>query len=125
MKLKEHNEKYKRIPNRDLFRDELNKAKEEKNKFEIRPVDPDYYKKISAKNRPTLPNKMMRFEEMMRHLAAIMRSINNLNPMGKRLSEKYTGFVGKVKTNIMSNNKGIAISLEKYGSAWVGLVGLG
>ena len=105
-KLEEHNQKYHKIPNKDLFKDELNKPEEEKVKFGIKPVDPEYYRKNFKKNTPTLPNKMMRFEEMMRHLSAVMKSIKKLNPIGKRLSEKYQGFVGKVKTDIMTKNKG-------------------
>lgn len=106
LKLEEHNQKYLKLPNKELFKDEISKPEEEKVKFGVKPVDPDYYHKTLKKNKPTLPNKIMRFEEMMRHLAAVMKSIKKLNPIGKRLSEKYQGFVGKVKTDIMSKNKG-------------------
>ena len=107
LKLQEQSMKYKKLPNPDLFKDQLNKPEEETPKFQIRPVDPHYYKK-SKKIKPTLPNKMMQFQEMMRHLASVFRSIHRLSPVGRELSDKYKEMTTKLKFDIMSNkSKGI------------------
>lgn len=102
LKLREQNMKYNKLPNPDLFRDQLKKPEEVAPQFGFRPVDPNMYKNMK-KVKATLPNKVMKFEEMMRHLAAVMRSINRLNPIGRSLSDKYKEFTTKLKFDIMAN----------------------
>ncbi len=100
---KKYEDKYKIIPNPELFKPKEDKPKAPP-KFTIRPIDPHYFQKLkSHKNPATLPNKMQAFQELVSALSAIKKSIKKLNPIGKHISKKYKILASKVRSDIMSN----------------------
>jgi hypothetical protein len=100
---KKNEDKYKIIPNPELFKPKEDKPKAPP-KFTIRPIDPHYFQKMkSHKKAATLPNKMQAFQELVRALAVIKKSVKKLSPIGKHISKKYKSLATKVRSNIMSN----------------------